>query len=43
MATWHFLDANGAFRLEMPHRTNYLYFPLVNEAGMMSVVTPSAK
>lgn len=23
------------------HRTSYLYFPLVNEAGMMSVVTPT--
>jgi len=30
----------GAFVLPNPHRTNYLYFPLVNEAGMISVVTP---
>ena len=31
----------AAFRLDAPHRTSYLYFPLVNEAGMMSVVTPT--
>lgn len=42
---WRFIDDNGsnngAFRLIAPQRTNYLYFPLVNEAGMMSVVTPT--
>ena len=26
--------------LENPHRTSYLYFPLVNEAGLMSAITP---
>jgi len=38
---WHFIDKNGSFRLHDPHLSNYLYFPLVNEAGMMSVVTPT--
>jgi len=37
---WKFVDASGTFRLEDPQHTSYLYFPLVNEAGMMSVVTP---
>src|SRR5512141_376373 len=37
---WHFIDRDGTFHLDDPQRTNYLYFPLVNEAGMMSVVTP---
>ena len=38
---WTFLSADGSFRLEDPQKTSYLYFPLVNEAGLMSVVTPS--
>ena len=37
---WKFLDSNGTFELENPHHSSYLYFPLVNEAGMMSCVTP---
>lgn len=37
---WKFISNNGSFTLPDPHRSNYLYFPLVNEAGMMSVVTP---
>ncbi len=38
---WQFINKNGTFRLQNPHLSNYLYFPLVNEAGMMSVVTPT--
>ncbi len=38
--TWHFIDDEGTFRLENPHHSSYLYFPLVNEAGMMSAITP---
>ncbi|MFP4345671.1 MAG: GH36-type glycosyl hydrolase domain-containing protein [Anaerolineales bacterium] len=38
---WHFIDERGTFTLGAPHRTSYLYFPLVNEAGMISVVTPT--
>jgi cellobiose phosphorylase len=37
---WHFVDDTGAFVLENPHTSSYLYFPLVNEAGMMSAITP---
>ncbi len=37
---WEFIDTQGTFKLPNPHRNSYLYFPLVNEAGMMSSVTP---
>jgi cellobiose phosphorylase len=37
---WKFVDGRGSFILQNPHEIGYLYFPLVNEAGMMSVVTP---
>jgi cellobiose phosphorylase len=37
---WKFVDANGTFELVSPNHSSYLYFPLVNEVGMMSVVTP---
>jgi cellobiose phosphorylase len=37
---WTFYDQEGSFTLNDPHKSNYLYFPLVNEAGMMSVITP---
>ncbi len=39
-ATWQFTGDDGTFRLASPHNTSYLYFPLVNEAGMMSAITP---
>ncbi|MGQ9839347.1 MAG: GH36-type glycosyl hydrolase domain-containing protein [Anaerolineae bacterium] len=38
---WRFIGDDGTFRLDAPHKTNYLYFPLVNEAGMMSAITPT--
>ena len=38
---WRFVDQSGKFVLRDPHKTSYLYFPLVNEAGMMSVITPT--
>ncbi|MFZ6027827.1 MAG: GH36-type glycosyl hydrolase domain-containing protein [Chloroflexota bacterium] len=38
---WRFTSPDGEFRLNNPHQTSYLYFPLVNEAGMISVVTPT--
>src|SRR6266498_755548 len=38
---WKFIDTEGTFMLRDPHRSSYLYFPLVNEAGMMSSVTPT--
>ena len=41
MKNWHFLDEAGSFQLESPQNVSYLYFPLVNEAGMMSAITPT--
>ncbi|HKL43454.1 MAG: cellobiose phosphorylase [Halanaerobiales bacterium] len=38
---WEFIGNNGEFILENPTLNNYLYFPLVNEAGMMSSIAPS--
>ncbi len=38
---WKFEGKEGEFRLEQPELTSYLYFPLVNEAGMMSAVAPN--
>ncbi|NJJ42422.1 hypothetical protein [Paenibacillus apii] len=37
---WKFNGTDGDFILQDPHLTNYLYFPLVNEAGMMPSITP---
>ncbi len=36
-----FLDKKGTFQLKNPDLTNYLYFPIANEAGVMSSVTPN--
>lgn len=38
---WHFIDEEGTFELEAPHKSSYLYFPLANENGMMSSITPT--
>ncbi len=38
---WYFIDCEGTFELPDPGDTSYLYLPLVNEAGMMSSVTPT--
>jgi cellobiose phosphorylase len=40
MDGWHFLGEEGDFYLENPQNSNYLYFPLANEAGLMSSITP---
>jgi cellobiose phosphorylase len=37
---WRFINKNGEFELDNPQQTSYLYFPLANEAGMMSAITP---
>lgn len=37
---WYFTDDKGTFRWENPEYINELYFPLCNEAGMMSSITP---
>ncbi|WP_040952488.1 GH36-type glycosyl hydrolase domain-containing protein [Gorillibacterium massiliense] len=36
---WEF-KGDGRFTLSQPDRSRYLYFPLVNESGMMSTITP---
>lgn len=38
--TWKFIDKHGAFELPDAHHSSYLYFPLVNEAGIMSSISP---
>ncbi|MEO3946001.1 cellobiose phosphorylase [Gorillibacterium sp. CAU 1737] len=38
---WRFTGEDGEFELTAPEKSRYLYFPLVNEAGMMSAVTPA--
>lgn len=37
---WYFCSDNGEFALENPENSSYLYFPLANEAGLMSSITP---
>ena len=37
---WQFTSAQGEFKLENAENTSYLYFPLTNEGGMMSSITP---
>jgi cellobiose phosphorylase len=37
---WEFTDGSGTFEWKNPHTLNQLYFPLCNEAGMLSSVTP---
>ncbi|HEX2927346.1 MAG TPA: cellobiose phosphorylase [Ruminiclostridium sp.] len=38
---WNFIDNKGTFELDNPHKRNYLYFPLANDGGMMSAITPT--
>ncbi len=38
---WYFTGEDGEFAIREPQKTSFLYFPLVNEAGMMSSVTPT--
>jgi len=40
MKNWEFIDEQGTFRIKDPHHSNYLYFPLFNESGMVSSITP---
>ncbi|MCL6613574.1 MAG: cellobiose phosphorylase [Firmicutes bacterium] len=40
MKGWRFVNDRAEFEIEDPQLTNYLYFPLANEAGMMSSITP---
>ena len=38
---WQFCDEHGTFELANPHQSSSLYFPLMNESGLVSVVTPT--
>ncbi len=38
---WKFKDNSGTFQLQEADKSNYLYFPLANEKGMMSAITPN--
>ena len=40
MGNLKYLDKKGTFTLNNPDLTSYMYFPLANEAGVMSSITP---
>ncbi len=37
---WQFIDESGSFRVTNPDAVSRLYFPLANEAGILSSITP---
>ncbi len=37
----NYIDQNGTFRIHQPEETSYLYFPIADENGVMSSVTPT--
>src|SRR3989338_9431239 len=39
-ALWQFMDDQAGFRVENPETVSRLYFPLANEAGILSSITP---
>ncbi len=39
-ALWEFIDNQGSFRFPSPTEVSRLYFPLANEAGILSSITP---
>ena len=41
MTDWQFIDEQGTFALPDPQRHSYLYFPLVNERGLVAAITPT--
>lgn len=41
MKGYQYLNEKGEFQLENPELTSYLYFPIANEAGVMSSITPT--
>lgn len=40
MGGYQYLDNNGSFRMKNPELNSYLYFPIANETGVMSSITP---
>jgi len=41
MANYKFVNNKGTFKLKNPENNSYMYFPLANEAGVMSSITPT--
>lgn len=41
MKQCEFLNKTGKFKLKNPESNSYMYFPLANEAGIMSSITPT--
>ncbi|WP_347707972.1 hypothetical protein [Clostridium sp. C2-6-12] len=41
MTKCEFLNNKGTFKLKNPENNSYLYFPIANEAGVMSSITPT--
>jgi len=41
MNTYKYIDDKGTFKLENAHLNSYLYFPLTNDEGLMSAITPN--
>lgn len=41
METIKFLDKNGTFTIKSPEKYSYLYFPVANERGLKSALTPT--
>jgi cellobiose phosphorylase len=41
MKGYRYLDDKGTFQLENPELISYLYFPIANESGVMSSITPT--
>ncbi len=39
--SWKFINNTGTFELKDADQSSYLYFPLANQSGMMSSVTPN--
>ena len=38
---WKFISHEGDFSLTDPYKSSYLHFPLANESGMMSSISPA--
>ena len=38
---WEFLDDTGTFAAKNPHKLRRIYFPLANEKGLLSSITPT--
>ena len=41
MTNCKFLNNKGTFKINNPENNSYMYFPLANEAGVMSSITPA--